>query len=141
MDTKRRSSILFTVVIKTEQGLDFHVKVTLHTHIRKSLSNTLSGISELSTHHSGIITTPGVITHCAPHISTNTDLHSPFIWNVASCQLQLTSCTWCYIKIYCNIEPFSLYYNKVEIPLHPTPASAECGQLCVKIGWLEHSSS
>ena len=39
---------------------------------------TLTRISQLSTHHSGISTPPGVITHSTPQI-VNTDLHSAFI--------------------------------------------------------------
>ena len=56
---------------------------------------TLSGVSQLSTHHSSISTIPGVKTHSTPLI-VHADLHSAFIWNVTSCQSQLTSCTWSY---------------------------------------------
>ena len=54
---------------------------------------TLSGVSQLLTHDSSIISSPGVNTDCAPLI-IHADLHSAFIWNVTSCQSQLTSCTW-----------------------------------------------
>ena len=54
---------------------------------------TLSGVSQLSTHHSSIITSPGVIAHSAPQV-TYTNLHSAFIWNISSCKSQLAICTW-----------------------------------------------
>ena len=54
---------------------------------------TLSGVSQLSTHHSGISNSPEVITHSAPH-TVHADLHSAFVCNVSSCQSQLTSYTW-----------------------------------------------
>ena len=53
---------------------------------------TFSGVSQLSTYHSSIITSPGAITHSAPH-TVHTDLHSAFICNITSCQSQLTTCT------------------------------------------------
>ena len=56
---------------------------------------TLSGVTQLSAHHSSISTIPGVKTHGTPLI-VHTDLDSAFIWNVTSCQSQLTSCTWSY---------------------------------------------
>ena len=60
--------------------------------IIKLSSLTLSGISQLSTHHSSISTSPGVITHSTPHI-VHAVLHSAFICYVTSCQSQLASCT------------------------------------------------
>ena len=54
---------------------------------------TLTGISQLSTHHSSIRTSPGVITHSTPQV-TYTNLHSAFICNVSSCKSQLAICTW-----------------------------------------------
>ena len=65
----------------------------IHSHYH-SLSPTLSRISQLSTHHSSISTSPGVITHSTPHI-VHANLHSAFVWNVTSCQSQ-TSFTWSY---------------------------------------------
>ena len=57
------------------------------------LALTIGWVVKLSTHHCSINTSPGNSTHSAPHI-VHADLHSAFIWNVTSCQSQLTSCTW-----------------------------------------------
>ena len=65
---------------------------------------TLSGVSKLSTHHSGISAAPVVITHSAPHI-VYTDLHSAFIGNVTSQQFQLTSSAWsCIMRIGADVQ-------------------------------------
>ena len=53
--------------------------------------HTLSGVAQVSTHHCSISSSPGVSTHSTPHI-VHADLHSAFIWNVTSCQSQLTIC-------------------------------------------------
>ena len=50
---------------------------------------TLNRVAQLSTHHSSISTSPGVITYSTPHI-VDADLKSTFIFNVTSCQSQLT---------------------------------------------------
>ena len=124
---------------------------------------TLSRVSKLSTHHGGITTAPGVITHSAPHI-VHTDLHSPLIGNVTTNQSQLTSCarscvvskimdkkqtTNKYKNIFTHkfVTTFPTFLHQhsctqiINVPSQPTPASSECWQLCVKIGLLEHSSS
>ena len=54
---------------------------------------TLSGVSQLPTHHSGISISPQVVTHSTP-LTVQADFHSAFILNVSSYQSQLTSCTW-----------------------------------------------
>ena len=54
----------------------------MHSHYN-SLWPTLSRISQLSTHHSSISTSPRVVTHSTPHI-VHADLHSAFISNVTS---------------------------------------------------------
>ena len=124
---------------------------------------TLSRVSKLSTHHSGITTAPGVITHSAPHI-VHTDLHSALIGNVTTNQSQLTSCARsCVVskimdkkqttnkyknivthKFVTTFPPFLHQHSCTQIinvPSQPTPASSECWQLWVKIGLLEHSNS
>ena len=85
---------------------------------------TLSRISQLSTHNSGIRTPPRVITHGTPQI-VNTDLHSAFICNVTSSKPQLTICTWSCEKkeIYCVFSVTRRDYSQ-NIPSQPTPASA-----------------
>ena len=125
---------------------------------------TFHRVTQLSTHHSGISASPGVITHSAPHI-VHTDLHSAFIWNVTTYQPQLTSCAWSYgiirstiIFLYPSLVGTTVLFLcsicsclhlewhghigfVMDSPSHPTPASAECWQLWVRIGLLEHSSS
>jgi len=61
-------------------------------HYALTMALTLSREAQLSTHDSGISTSPGVITHSSPHI-VNTDLHSAFICYVTTCQSELTICT------------------------------------------------
>ena len=58
-------------------------------------SLTLSGVSKLPTHHSGIISVPAIITHCAPHI-VHADFHSALIWNVTPNQLNRTISASCW---------------------------------------------
>ena len=60
---------------------------------------TLSGVSHLLAHYCGISTSPRVITNSAPHIIEYTHLHSAFIGNVTSHQLQLSSCAWSCVKV------------------------------------------
>ena len=52
-------------------------------HKNVMLCLTLSGVSKLSTHYSGISSAPPIITHSAPHI-IQTDLHSALIGNITS---------------------------------------------------------
>ena len=58
---------------------------------------TLNRVAQLSTYHRSISISPGFKAYSAPHI-VHADLHSAFIWNVTSCQSQLTSCTWSCMK-------------------------------------------
>ena len=131
------------------------------TLLPTTLVLTLSGVTKLSTHHSGISTAPAIITHGTPNIVCYADLHSALIWNVSSSQLQLTRCArGCRIKMFLmHFRCRKLRYHRkiikyththiykywawvgVYIPSHPTPASAMWRQLWVKIGLLEHSSS
>ena len=53
---------------------------------------TFRGEAQFPTHHSSIISAPGIITNCAPLI-VHADLHSAFIRNVTSGKSQ-TSCAW-----------------------------------------------
>ena len=66
---------------------------------------TLGEVAQLSTHHSGIWTSPGVITHSTPLI-VHANLHSAFIFSVSSYQSQLNivSHTWSYVHEMSNIS-------------------------------------
>ena len=98
-----------------------HRSHTLH-NLLWSLFLTFSRVSKLSTHHSGISTVPGVITHSAPHI-VHTDLHSALIGNVTSPQSQLTICARSCAVCKTNLTTYSTklllhYINTVSTYLH-----------------------
>ena len=63
----------------------------MYIFVRSITLLTICGISKLLTHYRSISAIPGIITHSTPQIVC-ADLHSAFIWNVTSCQSQLTSC-------------------------------------------------
>jgi len=103
---------------------------------------TLSGVSQLSTHYSGISNSPEVITHSAPH-TVHADLHSAFVCNVSSCQSQLTSYTWgciieqkyietklssyCYFPI---LDHASSQYQSITEYLHSQHQHQQSGGSC-----------
>ena len=58
---------------------------------------TLSKVTQLSTNHRSIHTSPGVTTHSTPHI-VYTYLHSALICTGTSHQLQLTGCARSYMQ-------------------------------------------
>ena len=121
---------------------DMHIMYSFwasHKCVKTAL--TSGRVPKFLTHYSSISTSPGVITHSAPHI-VHTDLNSAFICNVTSCQLQLTSCASnCAQEIYVMYLCVCSWIEKINVPSQPTPASAEWMQLCESIGLLEHSSS
>ena len=80
-------------------SIHLHYKVIIFQAVSMAIL-TLTGIFQLSTHHSSISASPGVITHSAPLI-VRADLHSALIRNVTSCQSQVTIRTWSCMKKEC----------------------------------------
>ena len=104
------------------------------------LTCTLSVVSQLSTHHSGISFSPRAITHSTPLI-VHADLHSAFILYITSCQSKLTSCTRSWMYKQWKAKRFLAQLTQQflwNIPSHPTPASSEWRQLCDRIFLVGH---